>query len=42
MSRTKENQAKGMPEGVCPHNEICGGCCYQGVSYEEQLKNKEG
>ncbi|MFC2663094.1 MAG: hypothetical protein ACFNYI_08120, partial [Eubacterium sp.] len=27
---------------VCPHHEICGGCCYQGVPYEEQLKNKEG
>lgn len=27
---------------ICPLKEECGGCCYQGVSYEDQLKNKEG
>ena len=27
---------------VCPLKEECGGCSYQGVSYEDQLKNKEG
>jgi len=26
---------------ICPHDEFCGGCIYQGVSYEEQLKIKE-
>ena len=27
---------------ICKSSERCGGCCYQGVSYEDQLKNKEG
>ena len=27
---------------ICKHSEFCGGCVYQGVSYEEQLKMKEG
>ena len=27
---------------ICPSAQRCGGCCYQGVTYEEQLKNKEG
>ena len=26
---------------VCKHDEFCGGCIYQGISYEEQLKIKE-
>lgn len=26
---------------ICKHDEMCGGCIYQGVSYEEQLKIKE-
>lgn len=26
---------------ICKHNEFCGGCLYQGVPYEEQLKIKE-
>ena len=25
----------------CPHDEYCGGCVYQGVPYEEQLRIKE-
>ena len=25
-------------EGICPHFGICGGCLYQSLSYEEQLK----
>ena len=25
----------------CVHDELCGGCIYQGVPYEEQLKTKE-
>jgi len=27
---------------ICPKKEDCGGCSYQGVSYIDQLKNKEG
>lgn len=27
---------------LCPHRGECGGCVYQGVSYEEQLSNKAG
>ncbi len=26
---------------ICPHSELCGGCKYQGISYEEQLRKKE-
>lgn len=26
---------------ICKHDEYCGGCIYQGISYEEQLKIKE-
>ena len=26
---------------LCPHTEYCGGCVYQGVAYEEQLRIKE-
>ena len=25
----------------CPHDEFCGGCTYQEIPYEEQLKIKE-
>ena len=28
-------------EGACPHFGICGGCLYQSLLYEEQLKIKE-
>ena len=27
---------------LCSHRGECGGCVYQGVSYEEQLANKAG
>ena len=27
---------------VCVHDEFCGGCVYQGMTYEEQLALKEG
>lgn len=30
------------PEEACPHSVNCGGCLYQGLPYEEQLKIKEG
>lgn len=26
---------------ICKHDLVCGGCQYQGISYEEQLKRKE-
>ena len=26
---------------ICEHNDFCGGCVYQGISYEEQLRIKE-
>jgi len=29
-----------MSAAVCPHAAVCGGCSYQGVPYEEQLKTK--
>ena len=29
------------PEGTCPHFGTCGGCLYQSLPYEEQLKIKE-
>ena len=33
--------AKASKDGVCPYAKLCGGCDYQGVSYEEQLKKKQ-
>ena len=30
-----------MTEKICPLAKKCGGCDYQGISYEEQLKKKE-
>ena len=30
-----------MAEKICPLAKKCGGCDYQGISYEEQLKKKE-
>ncbi|MGN0352916.1 MAG: 23S rRNA (uracil(1939)-C(5))-methyltransferase RlmD [Roseburia sp.] len=30
-----------MEEAACPHFGICGGCTYQSLPYEEQLKMKE-
>ncbi len=29
-------------KGLCRDHEVCGGCVYQGVPYEEQLANKYG
>ena len=28
-------------DGSCPYAKKCGGCDYQGISYEEQLKKKQ-
>ena len=30
------------PYGICPSAKRCGGCSYQGVPYEDQIKNKLG
>ena len=27
---------------ICRDSNVCGGCVYQGVPYEEQLSNKAG
>lgn len=35
----EKNMHPEMP--MCPHSEFCGGCIYQGISYEEQLAEKE-
>ena len=35
----EKNMSAAMP--VCPISENCGGCIYQGVSYEEQLEEKD-
>ncbi len=29
-------------KGICPHFGLCGGCLFQNLEYEEQLKIKEG
>ncbi|MBR0140264.1 MAG: 23S rRNA (uracil(1939)-C(5))-methyltransferase RlmD [Firmicutes bacterium] len=31
-----------MDKAICPAAGLCGGCSYQGVAYDDQLKNKEG
>lgn len=31
-----------LPEHACPHFGLCGGCIYQSLPYEAQLKIKEG
>ena len=31
----------GQDLGLCRDHELCGGCVYQGVPYEEQLRIKE-
>ena len=36
---TKRSQAE--IESPCPHFDVCGGCTYQNLPYEEQLKMKE-
>lgn len=30
-----------MDTKICEHDEFCGGCLYQGISYEEQILKKE-
>ena len=35
-----EHSPAEQPDKACPHSGICGGCLYQGLPYEEQLKIK--
>ncbi|MBR0456592.1 MAG: 23S rRNA (uracil(1939)-C(5))-methyltransferase RlmD [Firmicutes bacterium] len=37
----KSESVFGQDLGLCRDHELCGGCIYQGVSYEEQLRIKE-
>lgn len=37
-----EHSPAERPEEACPHFGICGGCIYQSLPYEEQLKIKKG
>lgn len=39
--RQKEDTKKGNGMAVCPVSKKCGGCQYQGIPYQEQLKLKE-
>ena len=32
---------KTVLQKICPHDEFCGGCIYQGMAYDEQLRTKE-
>ena len=36
-----EHSPAERPEEACPHFGVCGGCVYQSLPYEEQLKIKE-
>lgn len=54
VKKTRKDKAQGlfrevlekspleMTEAACPHNGICGGCAYQTLDYETQLKIKDG
>lgn len=37
----KNREYKKVKGGVCPYAKKCGGCDYQGVEYEKQLKEKQ-
>lgn len=41
LLEVKEKSPLERTEGVCPHFGACGGCVYQSLPYEEQLKLKE-
>ena len=42
MLEVLERSPLELPEDACPHSGLCGGCIYQSLPYEEQLKIKEG
>ena len=37
----KSEKQKKKPAAVCPYAKKCGGCDYQGMSYEQQLQEKQ-
>lgn len=37
----KNREYKNVKSGVCPYAKMCGGCDYQGMEYEKQLKEKQ-
>ena len=37
----QESISRKPADGSCPYAKKCGGCDYQGISYEEQLKKKQ-
>lgn len=41
MEDSKINKCEYEYLDICPQDEFCGGCIYQGVPYEQQLKAKE-
>ncbi len=41
MLEIVEKASQELTEGVCPHFTRCGGCTYQSLPYDEQLKLKE-
>ena len=40
-STNQESISRKPADGSCPYAKKCGGCDYQGISYEEQLKKKQ-
>lgn len=40
-TESQKKKTKGEDITLCPHAKKCGGCQYQGISYEEQLKKKQ-
>ena len=37
----KSEKQKKKPAAACPYAKKCGGCDYQGMSYEQQLQEKQ-
>lgn len=42
MNLEKNKPKRKNKDSACPYAKKCGGCDYQGIPYEEQLKKKEG
>ena len=41
VKRTKKESTKSAGGNICTYAKKCGGCVYQGVSYDEQLRKKK-